>query len=188
MVPLDRADVDTDQIMPKQFLRRIERTGYGEVVFHGWRENPSFVLNDDRYSAATILVAGRNFGSGSSREHAVWGLQQYGFSAIVAPSFGDIFRHNCANMGLLTASATPETVRALLKVAAAEPDAELEIDLDEQRLAAPGVYAQFAIDPVHKRQLLSGMDPIVANLAHRATIEKYERERNSWLPTTTRDE
>ncbi len=185
MVPLDRADVDTDQIMPKQFLCRIERTGYGEFVFDSWRQEANFVLNDPRYAAATILVAGRNFGSGSSREHAAWGLQQYGFSGIVAPSFGDIFRNNCTNIGLLTAVASTETVTALLELTVAEPGAEIEINLEQQRLAASGVSAAFTIDPTHRSQLLSGSNPIAAGLALAATIERYESERNAWLPNTT---
>ena len=185
MVPLDRADVDTDQIMPKQFLCRIERTGYGEFVFDSWRQEANFVLNDPRYAAATILVAGRNFGSGSSREHAAWGLQQYGFSCIVAPSFGDIFRNNCTNIGLLTAVASTETVTALLELTVADPGAEIEINLEQQRLAASGVSAAFTIDPTHRSQLLSGVDPIAAGLAQALAIEHYETERDVWLPHTT---
>jgi len=185
MVPLDRADVDTDQIMPKQFLRRIERMGYGEFVFDSWRQEGDFVLDDPTYAGATILVTGPNFGSGSSREHAAWGLQQYGFTGIVAPSFGDIFRNNCANIGLLTAAASPDTVDALLQLATTEPGSELEIDLEQQQLNASGVSAEFTIDAIHRGQLLTGMDPIAAGLAHSSMIEKFETARETWLPTTT---
>ncbi len=186
MVPLDRADVDTDQIMPKQFGKRIERTGYGDVVFYHWREEPDFVLNDPRYAGASVLVTGPNFGCGSSREHAPWGLQQYGFDAIVAPSFADIFASNCARIGLLTVTLPPQACDRLLALAAADPTATVSIDLAEQRLVAGDVDARFDIDPHTKRLLLEGLDEIDLALQREAAIAAYEQRRPPWQPTLTR--
>src|SRR5688500_5492610 len=143
VAPLDRADVDTDQIMPKQFLKRIERTGFGEFVFFDWRQDPDFVLNNPRYAGANVLIAGPHFGSGSSREHAPWGLQQYGFDAIVAPSYADIFRNNCAKIGLLTVTLPAEVCKRLIALAEAEPATGIRIDLPAQTLAAADVEATF---------------------------------------------
>ncbi len=136
MVPLNRADVDTDQIMPKQFLKRIERTGFGEFLFFDWRQDPDFVLNDPRYAGANILVTGPNFGSGSSREHAPWGLQQYGFEAIIAPSFADIFRNNCAKIGLLCVELPEKVCRALVDLATDQPETICTVDLPLQNVSA----------------------------------------------------
>src|SRR5690625_1844431 len=143
MVPLDRADIDTDQIMPKQFLKRMERTGFGEFMFHDWREDPSFVLNDPRYAGAKVLVSGPNFGSGSSREHAPWGLQQYGFEAVIAPSFADIFRGNCAKIGLLTIELDAATCKRLVALASDDPSTVVRIDLPAQTVESVGVSATF---------------------------------------------
>jgi 3-isopropylmalate/(R)-2-methylmalate dehydratase small subunit len=188
MVPLDRADVDTDQIMPKQFLKRVERTGFEAYVFHDWRQDPSFVLNDDRYAGANVLVAGPNFGCGSSREHAPWGLQQHGFDAIIAPSFADIFRTNCAKNGLLTIEVAPETCRRLLDLAEAEPQALIRIDLPEQSIVAGSTGAEvvspFDIDPHTKHMLTEGLDEIGLTLAHADDIAAFEQRRPGWLPTT----
>jgi len=184
MVPLDRADVDTDQIMPKQFLKRVERTGFGDVVFFDWRADPDFVLNDPRYARGTVLVTGENFGSGSSREHAPWGLQQYGFEAIIAPSFADIFRSNCAKNGLLTVTLDAESVRELLDLAARDPDAEVRIDLPDQTVtAAGGVRAAFDIEAHTKRMLTEGLDHIAVTLENGEAIDAYERRREQHLPT-----
>jgi 3-isopropylmalate/(R)-2-methylmalate dehydratase small subunit len=185
MVPLDRADVDTDQIMPKQFLKRIERTGFGEFVFFDWRKDPDFVLNDERYAGANVLVAGPNFGSGSSREHAPWGLQQYGFDAVVAPSFADIFRNNCAKIGLLTVPLPAEVCDRLIALATVEPSAEVCIDLAEQTVTAGAVEASFDIDPFTKHLLLEGLDDIGLTLAHDDAIGQFEATRPRWLPVTT---
>jgi 3-isopropylmalate/(R)-2-methylmalate dehydratase small subunit len=185
MVPLDRADVDTDQIMPKQFLKRIERTGFGEFCFHDWRADPTFVLNDERYRGANVLVTGPNFGSGSSREHAPWGLQQSGFEAIVAPSFADIFAGNCAKIGLLTVALPAPTCRRLIALATEDPGAMVRIDLAAQTVVAPGVEAGFDVDPFTKHLLLEGLDDISLTLQHEAAIAAFEARRPSWMPTAS---
>jgi 3-isopropylmalate/(R)-2-methylmalate dehydratase small subunit len=182
MVPLDRADVDTDQIMPKQHLKRIERTGFGEFVFDDWRANPAFVLNDERYAAANVLVTGPNFGSGSSREHAPWGLQQYGFDAIIAPSFADIFRNNCSKIGLLTVALPPDRCRALIDLATREPAATIRIDLPEQVVVTEAGTDPFEIDPFAKHLLVDGLDPIGLTLARDDEISAFEAERPAFLP------
>ena len=192
MVPLDRADVDTDQIMPKQFLKRVERTGFGEFVFADWRQDPSFVLNDPRYAGAEVLVTGANFGSGSSREHAPWGLQQYGFRAVIAPSFADIFRGNSEKIGLLCVELPPDVVRALADLATADPSAEVRVDLRDQVVEAssaaatsarPGaVRAEFDFDPHVKHLLLEGLDDIALTLRHDDAIAAFEAQRPSWMP------
>lgn len=185
MVPLDRADIDTDQIMPKQFLKRIERTGFGEFVFHDWRNEPDFVLNDERYTDAKVLVTGPNFGSGSSREHAPWGLQQYGFEAVIAPSFADIFRNNCSKIGLLTVTLAPEVCNRLVALADREPGTHVRVDLHAQTVAAPGVEVGFDIDPFTKHMLVGGLDDIALTLQHADAIAAFEAERPAWLPVTT---
>jgi 3-isopropylmalate/(R)-2-methylmalate dehydratase small subunit len=185
MVPLDRADVDTDQIMPKQYLKRIERTGFGEFVFSDWRTDPGFVLNDPRYEGAKVLVTGPNFGSGSSREHAPWGLQQYGFEAVVAPSFADIFAGNCAKIGLLTVQLPAADCHTLVELATADPSAVVRIDLAAQTVSAPGVEASFPIEPFTKHLLLEGLDDIGLTLQRGDAIAAFEARRPSWLPITT---
>jgi 3-isopropylmalate/(R)-2-methylmalate dehydratase small subunit len=182
MVPLYRADIDTDQIMPKQFLKRVERTGFGEVIFLDWRSDPGFVLNDERYAGARVLVTGPNFGAGSSREHAPWGLQQYGFEAIVAPSFADIFAGNCAKIGLLLVTLPAPLCEQLASTASRTPGAGARIDLAAQRLTADGVETTFEIDPVLKVNLLEGLDDIGLTLRGADAIERYERTRSEWLP------
>jgi 3-isopropylmalate/(R)-2-methylmalate dehydratase small subunit len=184
MMPLDRADVDTDQIMPKQFLKRIERTGFGEFVFADWRTDPEFVLNDPRRAGAPILVAGPNFGSGSSREHAPWGLQQWGFEAVVAPSFADIFTTNCAKIGLLTVVLPREVCRRLIAQSTADPTATCRIDLRTQRVVAGDVNTTFEIDEHTKRMLLDGLDDIALTLQQSADITRFEERRAVWLPIT----
>lgn len=185
MVPLYRADVDTDQIMPKQFLKRVERTGFGQFVFHDWRDDPDFVLNDARYAGGTVLVAGPNFGSGSSREHAPWGLQQYGFDAIVAPSFADIFKTNCANNGLLAVELDDADVRALVALAEDDPAAQVRIDLPEQTVESAAGVARFSIGGHVKQMLVEGLDPIGLTLRRELEIAAFEAQRPAWLPTTT---
>ena len=183
VVPLDRADVDTDQIMPKQFLKRIERTGFGEFVFADWRADPDFPLNDPARAEAKVLVTGPNFGSGSSREHAPWGLQQWGFEAIVAPSFADIFKTNCAKIGLLTVALPAETCKELISAAEADVTLVCRIDLAEQRLTAGGVMTGFEIDPHTKHLLLEGLDDIGLTLQHADVITAFEAARPAFLPT-----
>ena len=171
---LDRADVDTDQIMPKQFLKRVQRTGFGEFLFYDWAKEPGWVL-----PANPILVTGSNFGCGSSREHAPWGLQDYGFRAIVAPSFADIFYSNCTKNGLLPVVLPDEQVRALMYAEQAE------IDLDAQEVRFAGHAVSFEIDPEIKRRLLGGLDDIALTLQSQDAIAEYERARERAGPVTT---
>jgi 3-isopropylmalate/(R)-2-methylmalate dehydratase small subunit len=175
---LDRADVDTDQIIPKQFLKRIERTGFGEFLFYDWRQDTAFELNRPEYAGATILIAGRNFGCGSSREHAAWALQDYGFEAIVAPSFGDIFAGNAAQIGLLTIALPPDHVRELAG------SGELEIDLEQQTIGPPGGHSlTFEIDPFLRHRLLNGLDDIGLTLQHEDAIAAFEAGRTARIDT-----
>jgi 3-isopropylmalate/(R)-2-methylmalate dehydratase small subunit len=189
--PLDRANVDTDQIMPKQFLKRVERTGYGEFVFWDWRRlpdgspDPEFPLNRPEHEGAVILLTGPNFGSGSSREHAPWGLQDAGFDAVIASSFADIFYNNCCNIGLLPVELHEKEVRWLMELVEHEPTAEITIDLAEQTVVAEGFEATFDIDPAKKHRLLRGLDPIGVTLDQADAIDGFEQRRPSWLPTLT---
>jgi 3-isopropylmalate/(R)-2-methylmalate dehydratase small subunit len=191
VAPLDRVDVDTDQIIPKQFLKSIARTGFDAGLFFDWRvrpdgtPNPDFVLNKPKFQGASILVSGRNFGSGSSREHAPWALQQFGFRAVIAPSFGDIFRNNCYQNGLLPVALPENIVRQLLDRAESEPDYRLTIDLEHQTVSdARDTLAAFDIDPAVKHRLLNGLDDIGLSLQHAAEIDAYEQRRSSILPST----
>jgi 3-isopropylmalate/(R)-2-methylmalate dehydratase small subunit len=178
---LDRADVDTDQIIPKQFLRRIERTGYGEFLFFDWMKDESFELRRPEYAGAKILVTGRNFGCGSSREHAAWALQDYGFDAVIAPSFGDIFRTNSLKIGLLPVVLPPEDVHA---IAAAGPGAAT-VDLEAQQVVAPdGRVFPFEFDAFARECLLEGLDDIALTLQRADAIDAYERERAGRVDTT----
>jgi 3-isopropylmalate/(R)-2-methylmalate dehydratase small subunit len=174
---LDRTDVDTDQIMPKQFLKRVERTGFGEFLFYDWAKQPGWNLPKN-----PILVTGRNFGCGSSREHAPWGLQDYGFKAIVAPSFADIFASNCTKIGLLPIALAEDEVRALMDM---DPTHPAEIDLDAQEVRFDGTVASFEIDPETKHRLLNGLDDIALTLPRGEEFAAYERERERGGPVTT---
>ena len=171
---LDRDDVDTDQIIPKQFLKRVERTGFGEFLFYDWAKEPGWDLPKNQ-----ILVAGRNFGSGSSREHAPWALEDYGFQAIIAPSFADIFRSNCTKIGLLPVELPAEDVRAIADAG------EAQVDLAEQEVRWPGGTARFDIDPDVKHRLLNGLDDIALTLQQSDAIDSYERDRERSGPVTT---
>jgi len=182
LLPLDRRDVDTDQIMPKQFLNRVERTGYGDFVFHEWRQDPTFALNDARYAGAMILISGPNFGSGSSREQAVWGLQQYGFRAILAPSFSDIFVDNCAQVGLLAACLPEKTCRALMRSAERDPSALMTIDLTGRFLEYRRERIPFQIKDEIRTVLLSGLDDVSLIFSRLESIKRYEWERPTWVP------
>ncbi len=182
-IPLDRSDVDTDQIIPAQYLKRIERTGFGPFLFDEWRKDPSFVLNDPRYAGASILLTGANFGSGSSREHAPWALEDYGFRAIVAPSFADIFRNNCCKIGLLPVELPAESVRALMDAVLDDPTTTIEVDLDRLTVSAPGLEETFVFDGFRRWCLLEGMDDIELTLRHAEEIENYEAHRPVWLTT-----
>ena len=182
MVPLDRADVDTDQIMPKQYLKRIERTGFGAFVFDDWRADADFVLNDERYDGANVLVTGPNFGSGSSREHAPWGLQQYGFDAIIAPSFADIFRNNCAKIGLLTVELPAARCKELIALAVDQPAATIRVDLPEQLVVTELGTDRFQADPHTKRLLVEGLDSIALTLQRDEAITAFEASRRPFMP------
>src|SRR3954471_77932 len=191
VAPLDRVDVDTDQIIPKQFLKSIARTGFDQGLFFDWRvrpdgsPDPEFVLNKPEYTGATILVSGRNFGSGSSREHAPWALQQAGFRAVIAPSFGDIFRNNSAKNGLLLIRLPEEQCKHLADWANGEPGFALTIDLEAQTISdGHGLEYTFEIEPFRKHCLLNGLDDIGLTLNHEADISAFEKTRPAWLPTT----
>ncbi len=184
--PLDRSDVDTDQIIPKQFLKRIERTGFGEFLFWDWRGEEGFPLERPEYAGAPILVAGRNFGCGSSREHAPWALEDHGFRAVIAPSFADIFRTNCTKIGLLPVELPEADVRALIDQAEGEPGATATVDLERQVVTAPdGREFTFDIDPVIRERLLNGWDDIALTLAHEDEITRYEKDHEREGPVTT---
>jgi len=184
---LTRDNVDTDQIIPKQFLKRIERTGYGDVLFFDWRydregkPDPAFPLNAPRYRGATILLAGKNFGCGSSREHAVWALRDYGFRAVIAPSFADIFANNCLKNGVLTVALRPSEIAQLLALDAAGPY-ELKIDLEQCQVSGNGGFqTDFEIDAFSRTCLLEGLDEIGTTLKREAEIARYERTRQAGL-------
>jgi 3-isopropylmalate/(R)-2-methylmalate dehydratase small subunit len=182
-LPLDRADVDTDQIIPAVHLKRIERTGFGPFLFDEWRKDPSFVLNDPRYADASIMLAGPNFGSGSSREHAPWAIEDAGFRAVIAPSFGDIFRNNSLKIGLLPVELPLESVRALMDAVLDDPTTVIVVDLDARSVTAPGVDETFPIDDFTRWRLMEGLDEIGLTLQHEDEIAAYEAVRPSWLPT-----
>jgi len=186
-VPLDRSDVDTDQIIPSDWLKRVERTGFGAGLFGEWRDDRDFVLNQPQYAGATVLVAGPNFGTGSSREHAVWALTDYGFTAVISPRFGDIFRNNATKAGLVPVQVDAATGRALLDAVAADPTLEITIDVERGVVAAPaaGIEAPFPMDEFTRHRLLEGLDDIGLTEQHNADIATYETTRPSWLPVTT---
>ena len=185
VLPLPRADVDTDQIIPAKYLKRIERTGFGEFAFDAWRKDPDFVTNDHRYDGAQILVTGPNFGCGSSREHAPWALQDMGLKAIIAPSFADIFRNNCAKIGLLTVELPQDSIDRLIARAEDSPGWEMEVDLESQTVSlGNGKSRQFDIDPFVKHCLLNGLDDVSLTLQADDSIAAFEEQRPSFLPKT----
>ncbi len=184
--PLDRSDVDTDQIIPASWLKRVERTGFGVGLFSAWRENePDFVLNRPEFAGASILVSGPNFGIGSSREHAVWALSDYGFQAVVSPRFGDIFRNNATKTGLVPVVVSPEFAEALMRAVEMDPALEIMIDIGEGWIAAPGagLEAEFPLDEFTRHRLLEGLDDIGLSLRHADKIATYEAKRPEWLPS-----
>ncbi|MEA2660874.1 MAG: 3-isopropylmalate/(R)-2-methylmalate dehydratase small subunit [Chloroflexota bacterium] len=183
-MPLDRRDVDTDQIIPSDWLKRVERTGYGAGLFEAWRADPAFVLNDPRFGGATVLVAGANFGCGSSREHAAWALEDWGFRAIVAPSFADIFRGNCRSVGLVTAELPEADVARIQAAIARDPSLEVGVDVDRRMVEIPalGYASPFGLDDASRARLLAGQDEIDLSLAHADAIASYEARRPGWLP------
>jgi 3-isopropylmalate/(R)-2-methylmalate dehydratase small subunit len=186
-LPVDRSDVDTDQIIPAAWLKRVERTGFGEGLFEAWRKDPAFPLNDHRFQGASILVAGQNFGTGSSREHAVWALTDYGFKAVISPRFADIFRTNCTKAGLVPAQIDEASVRSLLDAVAADPSIEVTVDVESRMVwcEAAGVEAPFPLDDFTQWRLLEGLDDIGLTLRHAGDVDRFETGRAAWLPVTT---
>ncbi len=184
-VALDRRDVDTDQIIPASWLKRVERTGFEAGLFGAWREDPGFVLNRPGAAEAKVLVAGSNFGCGSSREHAVWALQDFGFQAVVAPSFGDIFRNNSINAGLVPAKVTEDGVARLFAALAADPDAEVVVDVAAREVAVPSasLVEPFELADYAQWRLLEGLDDIGLTLRHEEEITAFEASRPAWLPS-----
>lgn len=185
-LPLDRSDVDTDQIIPAQWLKRVERTGFGAGLFAAWRDDPDFVLNRPEHRGARILVAGPNFGTGSSREHAVWALEDHGFEAVVSPRFADIFRSNCTKVGLVPVQVDEATGERLLRAVEADPTLVVTIDVEQRVLTAPAaeVEASFPLDDFTRHRLLEGLDDVDLTLRHAEAIAGYEDRRPGWLPTT----
>jgi 3-isopropylmalate/(R)-2-methylmalate dehydratase small subunit len=183
-VILDRRDIDTDQIIPAAWLKRVERTGFGPGLFGAWRSDPDFVLNTPAAAEAKILIAGANFGCGSSREHAVWALQDFGFEAVIAPGFADIFRGNSIGAGLVTAQADEDTVACLAAALAADPSAGVVVDVTERTISVPsaGLRAPFGLPDYARWRLLEGLDDIAVTLRHGGEIDAFEAARPDWLP------
>jgi 3-isopropylmalate/(R)-2-methylmalate dehydratase small subunit len=183
--PLDRANVDTDQIIPSDWLKKVERSGFAKGLFSEWRDDRSFVLNQPEYAGATVLVAGPNFGIGSSREHAVWALMDYGFRAVVSPRFADIFRNNSTKSGLVPVQVDAEAGAALMRAVRDDPSLEVTVDVERRVVSAPaaGIEAPFDMDDSTRQRLIEGLDDIGVTLGHAADIDAYEERRPAWLPS-----
>tara|TARA_B110000438_G_scaffold295305_1_gene338106 strand:- start:541 stop:1137 length:597 start_codon:yes stop_codon:yes gene_type:complete len=186
-LPLRRSDVDTDQIIPSDWLKRVERTGFDRGLFSEWRDDPSFILNDERFGEAIILIAGPNFGTGSSREHAAWAIQQYGFDAVVSPSFGPIFKINCTKNGLVPVEVSAEVGEALIEAVENNPDLVITIDVANLKIEAPeaDISSSFELEVSTQERFLKGLDDISLTLLHENKIEKHQMNRPSWLPSVT---
>ncbi|HET8618915.1 MAG TPA: 3-isopropylmalate dehydratase small subunit [Acidimicrobiales bacterium] len=184
-VPLDRSDVDTDQIIPAEWLKRVERTGFGRGLFATWRDDRDFVLNDEAYAGANILVAGPNFGTGSSREHAVWSIMDYGFAAVVSPRFGDIFRNNATKNGLVPVVVPAAVGEALMRAVEADPTLEVTVDVERRVLSAPaaGIECEFPLDDATRERFLEGLDDIGITLRDADAIDAFEAGRQAWMPS-----
>ena len=182
-LPLKRSDVDTDQIIPAEWLKRVERTGFEKGLFGTWRDDRNFVLNDERYAGASVMVAGPSFGVGSSREHAVWAIQQGGFDAVVAPSFSDIFSNNCTKNGLVPVVVAQSVVEAIWAAIDEDPNVEITIDVERLTVEVPakGISATFPMDPQTQHRFLNGLDDIGITLSHAGAIDSYEANRPAWL-------
>ena len=182
-VPLRRSDVDTDQIIPAEWLKRVERTGFEKGLFSTWRDDRNFVLNDEQYAGASILVAGPSFGVGSSREHAVWAIQQGGFDAVIAPSFSDIFRNNCAKNGLVPVVVPEETVEAIWTAIEGDPSTEITIDVERLSVEVPaaGITHSFPMEPQTQYRFLNGLDDVGITMTHVDEITSFEQHRPAWL-------
>jgi 3-isopropylmalate/(R)-2-methylmalate dehydratase small subunit len=185
-VPLDRANVDTDQIIPSDWLKRVERTGFGAGLFSEWRESSDFVLNQEQYADASVLVAGPNFGCGSSREHAPWALEDYGFRAVLAPSFADIFRNNCLKIGLLPVTLPVDVITRIMRAVEDDPSIEVVVDVVDRRVAVPAIDLDepFELEDFHHYRLLEGLDDIGITLRQDSEITAYESHRATWLPSS----
>lgn len=185
-VPLERSDVDTDQIIPAEWLKRVERTGFGKGLFEQWKKDPDFILNDPNRSNSPILVAGPNFGTGSSREHAVWALMDYGFQAVVSSQFGDIFQNNCAKNGLVPVKVDLQTAQELTKIVKDQPNAIVVIDIPTKKIAIPttGFEASFEMDEFTQKRFIEGLDDIGLTLQEEQKITAYEQNRPFWMPAT----
>jgi 3-isopropylmalate/(R)-2-methylmalate dehydratase small subunit len=185
-VPLDRTDVDTDQIIPSDWLKRVERTGFEKGLFSEWRDDRDFVLNKEDYAGANILIGGLNFGTGSSREHAVWAIQQYGFDAVISPRFADIFRNNCTKNGLVPVTVDADFNVALMRAVEADPGLEITIDVERLSVEAPaaGLASTFPLDASTQERFLQGLDDIGLTLRHESDIDAYETTRRAWMPTS----
>ena len=183
-VPLDRADVDTDQIIPAEWLKRVERTGFGKGLFSSWRDDRSFVLNDERFAGACVLIGGPNFGTGSSREHAVWAIMDYGFEAVISPRFADIFRNNCTKNGLVPVQVSSEVGEQLLAAVEADPTLEVMIDVDRRTLSAPAIDLEvaFPLEDSVRERFLEGLDDVGITLRTEEAITSFEATRPAWLP------
>jgi 3-isopropylmalate/(R)-2-methylmalate dehydratase small subunit len=183
-IPLDRSDVDTDQIIPSDWLKRVERTGFGEGLFSEWRESSDFVLNQEQFDGAQILVAGPNFGTGSSREHAPWALEDYGFRAVISARFADIFRNNCLKIGLLPVELPADVVTRIMRAIEDDPSIEIVIDVVDRRVAVPAIDLDepFALEDFHHYRLLEGLDDIGITLRHVTEIDAFEATRPTWSP------
>jgi 3-isopropylmalate/(R)-2-methylmalate dehydratase small subunit len=185
-VPLDRSDVDTDQIIPSDWLKKVERTGFGAGLFSEWRDDREFVLNLPQFGGASIMIAGPNFGTGSSREHAVWAIMDYGFEAVISPRFADIFRNNSTKNGLVPVQVEPEIATALMRAVEADPTLEITIDIERRTVSAPaaGIETTFPLDDSTRDRFLQGLDDIGITLANADAIQAYEDRRPSWFPST----
>jgi 3-isopropylmalate/(R)-2-methylmalate dehydratase small subunit len=183
-VPLRRSNVDTDQIIPAVYLKRVTRTGFEDGLFSAWRQNPEFVLNQPQYAGATVLLAGPEFGTGSSREHAVWALMDYGFKVVISPRFADIFRGNSLKSGLLTVVLPEATVESLWKAVEADPSTPITVDLQAQEVRAGDLVEQFEFDEYSRWRLLEGLDDIGLTLRHADAVDEFEAKRPGWLPRT----
>ena len=183
-IPLRRSDVDTDQIIPAEWLKRVERTGFEKGLFSTWKDDPAFVMNDERYTGASILVAGPSFGVGSSREHAVWAIQQAGFDAVIAPSFSDIFRNNCTKNGLVPAAVPLAVVESIWSAIEADPATAVVVDMERRLVEVPaaGVSVDFPMDDPTQHRFLEGLDDIGLTLTHADAIDRFESTRPAWLP------
>ena len=182
MLPLNMSNVDTDQIMPKQFLKRVERSGYGDFLFHDWKKDPDFPLNNEAYKGSKVLVAGDNFGTGSSREHAPWGLQDWGFDAIISTKFADIFRLNSINIGLVPIETNQENVGALFAKIENDPGTNIEISIENKTVQCEEIVFSFDLDDFSQKRILEGLDKIDITLDYTDQIDSFSKSRKKWMP------